>query len=169
MREADRIGDYLRQLTPHARSCLLERLEACGAEVPGTAALLENLRAEFRESGKTHHRIANPSRHFFYLVEPLLVDGAPEHENSGRILRSSLAPIWEWISRDLLPRMADEYIAQMRPLIAADNQTEIRKAAAAFQTKVVNTSTMFLARLRGPRALATSWRPIRLRTRPTAI
>jgi len=90
MRGADRIGEYVRQLTPHAPSCLLieiERLEVCGAEVPGTAALLENLRAGFRKSGKTHHRIADPSRHFFYPVEPMLVDGAPEHANSGRILR----------------------------------------------------------------------------------
>jgi hypothetical protein len=140
MMQADRIGDYLRQLTPQARSSLLielERLEACGAEVPGAASLLENLRAEFRNSEKTHQRVANPSRHFFNPVEPLLVDGAPEHENSGRILRGSLAAIWEWISRDLLPRMTDEYVAEMRPLIAADKQPGIRKAAAAFQTKVV--------------------------------
>jgi hypothetical protein len=140
MIQADRIDDYLRQLTPQARSCLLielERLEACGSEVPGAASLLENLRAEFRKSGKTHHRVANPSRHFFHPVEPLLVDGAPEHENSGRIFRGSLAAIWEWISKDLLPTTAEGYVAQMRPLIAADNQTEIRRAAAAFQTKVV--------------------------------
>jgi hypothetical protein len=140
MSQADPIGDYLRQLTPHARSCLLtelERLEACGTEVPGAASLLESLRAEFRKSGKTHHRVANPSRHFFHPLEPLLVDGAPEHQNSGHILRGSLAAIWEWISLDLLPTTAGEYVAQMRPLIAADNQTEIRKAAAAFQTKVV--------------------------------
>jgi hypothetical protein len=140
MIQADRIGDYLRQLTPQARSSLLielERLEACGAEVPAAAPLLESLRAEFRKSEKTHHRVANPSRHFFNPVEPLLVDGAPEHENSGRILHGSLAAIWEWISQDLLPTMTGEYIAQMRPLIAADKQPEIRKAAAAFQTKVV--------------------------------
>jgi hypothetical protein len=140
MIQADRILDYLRQLTPQARSCLLielERLEACGTEVPGTAQLLEHLRAEFRESGKTHHRIANASRHFFHPVEPLLVNGAPEHENSGRILRSSLGPIWEWITQDVLRTTADEYVARMRPLIASDNQREIRKTAAAFQTKVV--------------------------------
>jgi hypothetical protein len=140
MIQADRIGDYLRQLTPQARSCLLielERLEACGNEVPGAASLLENLRAEFRKSDKTHQRIANPSRHFFKPVEPLLVDGSPEHENSGRIHRGSLAAIWEWISQDLLPTMTGEYVAQMRPLIAADKQLEIRKAVAAFQTKVV--------------------------------
>jgi hypothetical protein len=98
----------------------------------------EKLRAEFRKSEKIHHRVANPLRHFFYPVEPLLVDGAPEHENSGRILRGSLAPIWEWISQDLLPTMTGDYIAQMRPLIAADKQPAIREAAAAFQTKVVS-------------------------------
>jgi hypothetical protein len=139
MIQADRIGDYLGQLTPQARSSLLielERLEACGAAVPGTAPLLENLRAEFRKGQKTHRRVANPSRHFFHPVEPLLVDGAPEHQNSGHIHRGSLAAIWEWISQDLLPTMTAEYVAQMRPLIAADKQPEIRKAAAAFQTKV---------------------------------
>jgi hypothetical protein len=140
MNQADQIGDYLQRLTPQARSRLLielERLEACGAQVPGTAPLLENLRAEFRKGDKTHHRVANPSRHFFNPVELLLVDGAPEHENSGRILRGSLAAIWELIGRDLLPTMTDEYVAQMRPLIASDNQLEIRKAVASFQTKVV--------------------------------
>jgi hypothetical protein len=140
MMEADRIGDYLRQLTPQARSSLLielERLEACGAEVPGTATMLENLRAEFRKAGQPHQRIANPSRHFFNPVEPLLVDGAPAHDNSGHILRGSLPAIWEWISRDLLPTTAAEYIAQMQPLIAGGKQSEIRKVAAAFQTKVV--------------------------------
>jgi hypothetical protein len=55
MIQVDRIGDYLRQLTPQAGSCLLielERLEASGNEVPGAASLLENLRAEFRKSDK---------------------------------------------------------------------------------------------------------------------
>jgi hypothetical protein len=140
MIQGDRISEYLRQLTPQARSSLLvelERLEACGAGVPGTATMLESLRAELRKGGQSHHRVANPSRYFFSPVESLLVDGAPEHDNSGRILRGSLAAIWEWISRDLLPTMTNEYVAQMRPLIAADRQSEIRKVAAAFQTKVV--------------------------------
>jgi hypothetical protein len=32
--------------------------------------------------------------------------------------------------------MAGDYIAQMKPLIAADKQAEIRKVAEIFQTKV---------------------------------
>jgi hypothetical protein len=146
MIEPDRIEDYLQQLTPLARSNLLtelERLEVCGAEIPGSAVILEQLRAEFRKgeqtqkSGQTQRRVANPSRYFFTPLEPLLVNGAPEHANSGRILRGSLAPIWEWISRDLLPTMARDYESEMKKLIAADNQREIKQVAGTFQTKIV--------------------------------
>jgi len=139
MMQIDQIGEYLGQLTPQARSSLLvelERLEVCGTAIPGAAPVLERLRAEFRKGGQTNHRVANPSRHFFSPLEPMLTDGAPEHDNCGRILRGSLAPIWEWISHDLLPTMASDYIAQMKPLIAADKQAEIRKVAETFQTKV---------------------------------
>ncbi len=80
--------------------------------------------------------MGNPSRYFFAPCEPLLVDGAPEHANSGRIQRGSMAPIWEWICRDLLPTMARDYIAKMGELVAADNTREARKVAATFQTKV---------------------------------
>ena len=107
MIETDRISDYLRQLTPQARSNFSSSLNGWKPAAPqyqGTAPLLANLRAEFRKSKKTHHRVANPSRHFFNPVELQLVDGAPEHENSGRILRGSLAAIWEWISQDCCRR-----------------------------------------------------------------
>ena len=146
MIEPDRIEDYLQRLTPTARSNLLtelERLEVCGAEMPGSTAILEKLRAEFRKSeqtqksGQTQKRVANPSRYFFTPLEPLLVNGAAEHANPGRILRGSLAPIWEWITRDLLPTMARDYESEMKKLIAADNQREIKQVAGTFQTKIV--------------------------------
>src|SRR5260221_895993 len=146
MIEPDRIEDYLQRLTPTARSNLLtelERLEVCGAEMPGSTAILEKLRAEFRKSEQTQksaqpqQRVANPSRYFFTPLEPLLVNGAPEHANSGRILRGSLAPIWEWITRDLLPTMARDCESEMKKLIAADNQREIKQVAGTFQTKIV--------------------------------
>src|SRR5712671_2501869 len=140
MPEPDRIQDYLRRLTPLSRNNLLtelERLEVCDAALPGSAIVVEKLRAEFRKDGQTQHRLDNPSRHFFAPLEPLLVDGAPEHANSGRILRGSLAPIWEWISRNLLPTIARDYVNEMNRLIAADNQREIKQVAGTFQTKIV--------------------------------
>jgi hypothetical protein len=137
---ADRIQDYLRRLTPRTRSCLLtelDRLEACGAEIEGAATVLAKLRAEFRKDGSTTSRAGNPSRFFFAPLEPILVDNAPEHANAGRIQRGSLAAIWEWISQDLLPTMARDYVKEINELVAADKQREARTAATAFQTKVV--------------------------------
>ena len=144
---AERIWDFLQRLTPQTRSFLLselERLETCGVDVPGSADIQAKLRTEFRKDGSTLNR-TSPSRYFFVPLEALLVDGAPEHANSGRIARSSVAPIWEWISRDLLPTMARDYNAQMKDLITADKQREIQQAASVFQTKVAKSLEGVLA------------------------
>jgi hypothetical protein len=137
---ADQIQEFLQRLTPLMRSSLLtelERLETCEDALPGCAEIVAKLRAEFRKDGSTQDRINNPSRHFFAPLEPLLVDGAPEHANLGRIQRGSLAAIWEWISRDLLPTMARDYIKKIDELILANHPREARRVAATFQIKVV--------------------------------
>jgi hypothetical protein len=137
---ADRIGEFLQRLTPMTRGNLLtelERIELGDDEIPGSAEILAKLRAEVRKDGSSQTRVANPSRYFFAPLEPLLTDGAHQHGNAGRIQRGSLFAIWEWISRDLLPTMARDYIKQIDGLITVDNQREARKVAATFQTKVV--------------------------------
>jgi hypothetical protein len=137
-----RLKEFLQRLTPPTRSNLLEeleRLEHCGAEIPGAVQVLETLRAEFRSSGQTQKRNSTPARHFFAPLEPLLLEGAPQHAAIGGIQRGSLSAIWEWISRDLLPTMARDYTKQVTDLIAADKQREARQAAATFQTKVVKS------------------------------
>ena len=142
MAQADRILEFLQRLTPLTRSCLLtelERLDGCGVEMPGSADILAKLRAEFRKDGSTQNRTNTPSRSFFTPLEPFLLDGAPEHDNSGRIPRGSLAPIWEWIGRDLLPTMTRDFNAQMKELIATEKHREARQVASAFQTKVVKS------------------------------
>ena len=88
MIQADPIQEYLTKLTPMARGNLLtelERLEACGDGMAGCEEILATLRAEFRTDESTQPRAANASRYFFAPLEPLLIDGAPEHANSGRI------------------------------------------------------------------------------------
>ena len=142
MLRPDPIQEYLQRLTPLARSNLLtelERLEMCGTEIPGSAEILAKLRAEFRKDGSTHTRSSNPSRYFFAPLEPLLIDSAPDHANSGRILRGSLSPIWEWISRDLLPTMARDYAKAINELIGTEKERDAGQVAATFQTKVLKS------------------------------
>src|ERR1700733_3715267 len=142
MKKPNRIQDFLQRLTPPVRSNLLnelERLELAGTEIPGAAPVVEKLRAEFRGGGQSQPRLAHPQRFFFAPLDPLLVDGAPEHANSGRVQRGSLAALWEWISRDLLPTMARDYATQITDLVAVDKQKEARQAATVFQTKVAKS------------------------------
>jgi hypothetical protein len=144
--QVERIWEFLRRLNPSTQSCLLtelERLELCGIDMPGSADIRARLRAELRKDESTEGS-ASPSSYFFAPLEPLLVDGAPEHDNTGRITRGSLAPIWEWIGRDLLPIMARDYNDKMKALIASGKHKEAQLAAVTFQTKVTKAVEGFL-------------------------
>jgi hypothetical protein len=148
MDEIDQLSEFLQRLTPLSRSCLLselERLELCGIDMPGSASVQARLRAEFRKDGSTQARATNPSRYFFAPLELLLIDGAPEHANAGRISRNTLTPIWEWICRDMLPTMARDYIKAINDQATANNPKELLKTAATFQTKVVKVLENTLA------------------------
>ena len=137
---AERIGEFLQRLTPMTRGNLLtelERLESSDDEIPGAAEVVAKLRAELRKDGSSQNRAAVPSRYFFAPLEPLLTDTASDNANAGRIQRASLSAIWEWISRDLLPTMARDYIKKLDDLNSADNPKEARKETSIFQTKVV--------------------------------
>jgi hypothetical protein len=138
--QIEKIWEFVQRLSPLTRNCLLaelERLELCGVDMPGSADIRAKLRAEFGKDGSNPNPEIQPSFHFFAALEPLLNDGAPEHANSGRIPRVSLVPIWEWINRDLLPTMARDFIAQMKPLMGTDRQKELKQTVSVFQTKVV--------------------------------
>ena len=148
MVQIERLWEFLQGLSPPTRNNLLtelERLELCGVEIPGSADIQAKLRTEFRKDGPNQNRLANPQRYFFAPLEGLVVDGAPQHDNAGRIPRGSLTPIWEWITRDLLPTMARDFNAQMKDLIAADKRREAKQAAAVFQTKVFKSLENTLA------------------------
>jgi hypothetical protein len=69
----------------------------------------------------------------------VLVEGAPQHATTGGIQRGSLSAIWEWITRDLLPTMARDYVKAVNDLVGMDKQREARQAAATFQTKVLKS------------------------------
>ena len=153
--QIDRIQQYLRRITPQARRNLLveiERMQIYGEDMPCSDIILAELRTEFRNSGESQNRVGNPSRHFFRPIEILFVDRAAELANSGQISRGSLAAIWEWISKSLLPTMAQEYCDEMKTVLVMDNAREARRIAAEFQCKVAKCLESTLASKRTRRA-----------------
>lgn len=132
----ERLRQYLRELKPRARALLageLERAVLRGERPPGAAVILEELRNDARKDGRKLPRIGNPQRLFFAPVEPFLVDDSPERKHRGRISRVCLAPMWEWISRDLMPDEAKTYVDQVNLLLSANETNGAEQVARAFQ------------------------------------
>lgn len=132
----EKLRQYLRELKPEARALLAAELERAllrGDEPPGASFILEELRKEARVAGRKMPRLGNPQRLFFAPFEPFLVDDAPERKHRGRISRTSLDPVWEWICRDLAPQEAKSYADQINMLLAANEKKGAEQVARAFQ------------------------------------
>lgn len=136
---AERLREYLQDLNPEARALLVRELERGslrGAEVAGADLIIEALRPSFRKGADQPARIGNPARLFFRPLEPFLVDSGPCIELPGRIERTSLAPLWEWISRDLLAGEARAYSEQASAALLAEDAPRAETLAHAFQGRV---------------------------------
>jgi hypothetical protein len=152
---ADRIRAYLARLTPLARSSLLteiERLQLYGEDVSAFVPILNALRAEFRKSGESSHRLGNPSRQFFKPLELLFVDRPPEKANAGQISRGSLFAIWEWINHELLPAMARDYCETMTKALVGGHAQQANQIASGFQIKVIKSLEGMLGSPQGEKA-----------------
>ena len=152
----ERLRAYLQELKPEARAMLLAELErslARGGEVPGGALLLEELRRTVRvapaASPPEAPRIATPARLFFAPLEPFLVDH-DEAPPSGRIARAAIDPLWQWISRDLVPGDAKAYGDELERSLA-DEKT-VARLVRAFQDLVVNRIQEALAAIKDEHA-----------------
>jgi hypothetical protein len=132
----ERVRDYLRELKPEARALLaaeLERAQLRGEDPPGAAFILEALRDATRATSRKLPRVGNPQQLFFAPLEPFLVDHATERRLQGRISPSYLDPIWNWISRDLMPKETKTYSDQVQLLLAASEKNGAEQVARAFQ------------------------------------
>jgi hypothetical protein len=105
----ERLRDYLRTLNPEARAMLtseLERSLLSGEEDAGSELVLNELRRAMRAESLPVKRIGDAARLFFAPLEPFLIDAAADHARLGRVARISLLPLWDWLTRELMPAEA---------------------------------------------------------------
>jgi hypothetical protein len=136
----EKLRAFLRDLTPEARALLLAEIErgaARGEPLPAADFLLRELRADVRNSGRAADRAAMPARLLFAPLEPFLVDDAPDRPHRGRIPRVCLEPIWQWISRDLMPSETKAYSDQVARGLLTNDKATSERLARAFQDQAV--------------------------------
>src|SRR5262249_47798299 len=118
----ERLRQYLRQLPSATRTLLIAELERAalrGDDIPGGERLLEEARNAARESGEGSPRIDPVARQFLRPLDAFLFDGNPAHKHQWHIVRSSLAPIWGWIGRELLPAESETFNERVSDALAA--------------------------------------------------
>src|SRR5258707_9856877 len=129
----ERLRAYPQELKPGARAQVLATLErgiAHGDDIPGGDLVLKELRRPFRNTSHKAQRMGDPARLFFAPFEPFLVDDA-ETAPAGRIARTALEPIWQWLCRDLLPANAKAYGEEVGRALSDENTAA--RLARAFQ------------------------------------
>src|SRR4051794_6881992 len=103
---AGKLRAYLQALKPGARALLISELErglVSGTSPAGAEMVLAELRRSLRGPNPKPARFDDPARLFSQPLEPFLVDDVAEHKHRGRIARSTLEPMWLWVSNTLAP------------------------------------------------------------------
>jgi hypothetical protein len=93
--------------------------------------ILEGLRPVLRRC-ETPQRTPNPLRLLCLPFEDLLDDGARKDKQKGRILRSSIAPAWNWLGQTLIPEEIRSYRQEIKSLVLAYKLEEALECASRF-------------------------------------
>jgi hypothetical protein len=112
-----------------AKAVEVDRL-ADGAALPHDL-ILDGLRPVLRK-GANFERTPTPLRMFCRPFEDLLVSTPRKEKQKGRIARSSVAPVWAWLDKTLIPDAAKTYNAEFKALVLAYKPDEANACALAF-------------------------------------
>jgi hypothetical protein len=143
----ERLQEYLRELSPQARSLLIREFERSvlrGDELTSADLVLQELRRLARQQREGAPRIASSARLFFKPFEPFLVDDQGQHRHPGRIARSSLDTLWTWIRRDILPDDARAMDEKVGAALAAGDDEKAEHFVRLFQDRVAVALTQNL-------------------------
>jgi hypothetical protein len=93
--------------------------------------VLDGLRPVLRKCTPPQ-RTPTPLRLFCLPFEDLLFDGARKEKQKGRILRSSIVPVWNWLGQTLIPEETRSYRENIKSLVLAYKLEEALECASKF-------------------------------------
>ena len=132
----ERLRNYLAQLPPQSQALLMREFERAierGEDTTVAAFVLEQLRNIVRSTAEEPQpRVEDPARLLFRPLEPFLIEGNVQ-ARPGQIRRSSLLPVWQWLSRDGAPDAAREFDAALARMRQAGTTFDLEALVRKFQ------------------------------------
>lgn len=91
--------------------------------------ILGALRPQLRQAAQ-HTRMPTPQRFFCQPFEDLLVVRERGAKQKGRIARSSIEPVWNWLANELMPKRHHELTEAIRDAILYSRLSDVEQRAA---------------------------------------
>lgn len=137
----EKLREFLGQLPPKSQALLIREFERAierGDDPTVANFVLGELRKIVRQdSENSAPRSKDPARLLFAMLDPFLVENGPK-TRPGQIRRTSLSPVWLWLSREGLPNEIKE-LEQAVASGAPDLDRTIRRIQIA-AAEAINTA-----------------------------
>jgi hypothetical protein len=128
---------FLGGLPPNLASRLAKAVEVDrltdGATLPHEQ-ILEGLRPVLSR-GNTDERTPTPLRLFCRPFEDILTSAPRVEKHTGRIARTSIMPVWDWVTMKLIPRESRAYVSEIKTLLLSFRADEAKTRAIEFWTE----------------------------------
>lgn len=124
----DQLEHLFDSLTPHAAVQLIQLIEQGrenGKDNPIFDNIMLHARSVLREAGMNIDRLPSVKRVLCEPFEELLVSGRQFEKYKGRINRSSIQPIWEWLQKSLLPDEMPKLAIMMEQALKSEDTKQI--------------------------------------------
>ena len=146
----EKLKDYLSALTPAARKMLITGIESArarGQSDPSLELILAAARDAFLNEDRDIPRLATAKRIFFTPVEPFLITETLPTKQRGKLHRSSLDNIWNWIERDIAKDQFYELIDELNLAANGGNPKEVDTVARKLRAKFLAVAREYIASL----------------------
>jgi hypothetical protein len=142
----ERLREYLAQLPPQSQALLMREFERAierGEDTTVATFVLEQLRKIVRTNEHDERpRGGDLARPFFRPLDPFIVDGSGSMR-PGQVRRTSLFPVWQWLTREGAPEQVREYEAEMARWHESEREAEaaLRKLQHAAADAILKVAT----------------------------
>ena len=97
--------------------------------------ILDGLRPVLSRATSRFDRTPTPLRLFCRPFEDLLSSAPRTTKLKGRISRTSIMPVWNWVTMRLLPKQSHDYVGELKTLLTSFRADEAQTRAMAFWTE----------------------------------